>query len=360
MSVKIRKRKNKDGTVSLRLDIIHNGERWYEPLDGLKLSKGNTLVEREQNKKNLKLAEAIRHTKAVELSAADYNIITSTHKHIEVVRWMEDYIDEYTKKDIRNMEGAKNRFKAFVSTKKNKVTFGNIDALLIEAFIDYLEKHSEGEGANSYYARFRKMLNYACRKKLMSYSVLAEVKKRPKGKASKRDILTLEELEVVARTPMESPEVRRAALFSAVTGLAWVDIKILMWRNVKYTYKKLEFVRTKQEDYNESVTVPLNDTAFILLGVKGDPDEPVFKLPSANGANKTLKRWVKRAGIDKIITWHNLRHSFGTNLILNKVDLLTTAKLMGHTTTKHTIRYVKASEEMQRTGTEKINIKLDF
>jgi integrase len=360
MSVKLRKRKNTDGTVSLRLDIHHNGERWYESLDGLKLSKGNTLIERENNKKNLKLAEAIRHTKSVELSASDYNIITSTHKQIEVVKWMDQYISEYTKKDIRNMMGAKNRFKVFVSTKNHKVTFGNIDALLIESFVDYLEKNSEGEGASSYYARFKKMLNHACRKKLMSYSVLAEVKKRPKGRASKRDILTLDELELVARTPIESPEIRRAAMFSAVTGLAWVDIKILVWKNVKHTYKKLEFVRTKQEDYNESVIVPLNDTALLLLGEPQNSDEPVFNLPSANGANKTLKKWVKRAGIDKTITWHNLRHSFGTNLILNRVDLLTTAKLMGHSSTKHTIRYVKASEEMQRTGTEKINIKLDL
>lgn len=358
MGVKLRKRKNKDGTVGLRLDIIHNGVRSYESLDSLKLSKGNTLIEREQNKTNLKIAEAIRHAKSVEIASADYNIVTTVNKNIDILVWMEEYIKVYTKKDIRNMEGVKNRFKDFVSLKKKKITFSNIDALFIESFIDYLEQNSKGEGASSYYKRFKKMMNYACRKKLLSYNIMADVTKSPKGKASRRDILSLDELAIIAKTPVDSPEIRRAALFSAVTGLAWVDIKALIWKNVKYTYNKLEFVRVKQEKYNEIVTVPLNDTALMLLGTKGNPDDHVFILPSANGANKTLKKWVKRAGIDKLITWHNLRHSFGTNLILNNVDLLTTAKLMGHATTKHTSRYVKASEEMQRTGTEKINIRL--
>ena len=105
MSVKLRKRENKDGTVTLRLDIHHDGQRYYETLDHLKLSKGTTLLQREQNKKNLQLAEAIRHGRAVELSASDYNIVTSLNKKIVVLDWMQTYIDNYTKKDIRNVKG---------------------------------------------------------------------------------------------------------------------------------------------------------------------------------------------------------------------------------------------------------------
>jgi len=363
MSVKLRKRANKDGSVSLRLDIHHDGKRYYETLDHLRLKKGTTLIEREQNKKNLQLAEAIRHARAVELSASDYNIVTSNNKRIVVVDWMQSYIDNYTKKDIRNVSGARNRFIDFIASRKeplNKkiITFGNLDALLIEDYINYLEKNNKGEGALSYYKRFKKMLRYACRSKLMSFNVLEEVEKKVKGKADKRDILTLDELHTLINTPVNSPQVRRAALFSAVTGLAWIDMINLKWRHVKYKTKQMELVRAKQEIYNETVVVPLNDTAIELLGKPGEPDELVFKMPSSNGANKTLSNWVKRAGIDKYITWHNLRHSFGTNLIMMGVDLLTTSKLMGHATTKHTGRYVRASEEMKRTGTEKINIKL--
>jgi site-specific recombinase XerD len=119
-----------------------------------------------------------------------------------------------------------------------------------------------------------------------------------------------------------------------------------------------------QSKTDSDVIIPLNDTALKLLGMpeakqpKSQKKDIVFTLPSANGANKTIKAWVKRAKIDKQITWHNARHSFGTNLIFNDVDVLTTSKLLGHSTLKHTQRYVDASNEMKENATKAINIDL--
>lgn len=84
----------------------------------------------------------------------------------------------------------------------------------------------------------------------------------------------------------------------------------------------------------------------------------MFELPTANGANKTLKAWVKRAKIEKIITWHNGRHSFGTNVIFNNVDILTTSELLEQTSVKHTQRYVKAAEDMKERATDNVNIDM--
>jgi site-specific recombinase XerD len=110
-------------------------------------------------------------------------------------------------------------------------------------------------------------------------------------------------------------------------------------------------MNVRQSKTGEAVAIPLNETALKLLR-KVDKDEAkVFNLPTANGANKTLKAWVSRAGIRKSITWHNGRHSFGTNLIFNDVDVLTTSKLLGHTTLKNTHRYVEAANEMKERAT---------
>ncbi len=84
----------------------------------------------------------------------------------------------------------------------------------------------------------------------------------------------------------------------------------------------------------------------------------VFQLPSANGANKTVRAWVMRAKINKKITWHNARHSFGTNLIFNDVDVLTASKLLGHKSMKNTQRYVDVANEMKEKATNKIDIDL--
>lgn len=95
-----------------------------------------------------------------------------------------------------------------------------------------------------------------------------------------------------------------------------------------------------------------------ILDGSDNKQDLVFTLPSANGANKTLKAWIKRAKIDKEITWHNARHSFGTNLMFNNVEMLTTSKLLGHTSLKHTQRYVDVANEMKIKATDKINIDL--
>ena len=119
--------------------------------------------------------------------------------------------------------------------------------------------------------------------------------------------------------------------------------------------RQLEIVRAKLKDENKTFAIPLNDTAIKLLGEPGNPSKHVFYLPTANGANKTLKAWVTRAGITKAITWHNLRHSYGTNLVFNEVDILTTSKLLMHSSTAQTMRYVQAADELKQKATDKLN-----
>ncbi len=356
MSVILRKRKNADGTVSLRLDIFHNGQRKIETLKQLQLSKATTIADREANKERLKQAEAIAVTRAAELEANNYNMVSDAGRKTIITVWMQSYVDGYTKKDKRNMQGALNRFSDFLKgEKKAGLTFGQITPLLVEDFIGYLQERSEGEGASSYYSRFKKMVKHAYRKRLMKENVLDLVERKVKGKAEKKDILTLDELKTLAATATESKEVRRAFLFSCVTGLRWIDVNLLKWGDINLKEKTMNISQSKT---GEEVWTPLNDTAVKLLGKPGKLESKVFDLPTANGANKTVKAWVKRAGITKKITWHNARHSFGTNLIYNDVDVLTASKLLGHTSMKHTQRYVDAANEMKQKATDKVNIEL--
>lgn len=353
MSVTLRKRKNADGTTSLRLDIYHNGHHKIETLKELQLAKPSNLADREANKTKLQKAEEIALKRAVELEGNNYNMISDAGNKTIVTKWMQSYIKSYDKKDVRNMQGVTNRFIAYLKKiNKPELTFQNLDALLIEGFIEYLEASSEGEGARSYYKRFQKMIRNAYRRNLMKTNVLDFVEKKVKGTAKKKDVLTLEEIQLLKATHSGSKTVKNAFLFSCVTGLRFCDVKSLKWKHIDINNKMLTLIQSKTE---KEVTVPMNDTAIKLAGKPQQSEDLVFKLPTNNGANKTIKAWIKRAGIDKAISFHNGRHSFGTNLIFNEVDILTTSKLMGHTTTTHTQRYITASEEMKRKATDKIN-----
>ncbi len=357
MSVTLRKRKNADGSISLRLDIYKDGVHTIETLKHLKLSKGNTIVERTRNKENLSLAEEICHQRGIELEANNYNIETDIGKRTIVLDWMDKYIVKYDKEDKRNVEGAKNRFKSFLGERKlANLTFGQLTPLLIEEFVNYLESKSVGEGAKSYYARFKKMIIYAYKSKIIKENILDFVEKRPKGKAKEKDTLTIEELLLCLQTPLANLEIRNAFIFACSTGLRFSDIKDLKWSNIDLKNKQLRKTQLKTKT---QVSVNLNSTSIEIIGLKpNDQNQLVFTLPSHNAVNKAIKKWVIKAGIQKHITFHNARHSFGTNLADNSYDGLSISQLMGHANVNQANRYVKMSKARKQNATDSLNLDL--
>lgn len=356
MSVKLREKHNSDGSITPYLDIYHMGKRSYEFLINLKIRKPKSKepIELQANRENRILAKKIELKRAQELSASDYAITTETGKRTEVVPWLQAYVDGYKKKDKRNMQGALNRFSKFLNEEKlTGLTFGKLNEIVVSDFQDSLRASCTGEGSSSYFSRFKKMIKQAWRQKLIANNPAAEVR-TVQGTAKKRDILTLEEIQNLANTPTESDTIKRAFLFSCLTGLRWIEVSSLKWENINLAGKYVDVHQTKTDKHKR---VNLNETAIKLLGDRGNKEKLVFNLPTANGANKTLKAWVKRAGIQKSITWHNARHSFGTNLLFTGANLAEARELLGHTSFKHTQRYVTAAAELKQKATEKLNIQ---
>lgn len=62
---------------------------------------------------------------------------------------------------------------------------------------------------------------------------------------------------------------------------------------------------------------------------------------------KALRRWVKRAGINKHISWHCARHSFAVNILNNGANIKTVASLLGHSGLKHTEKYTRAIDRLK-------------
>ena len=90
-----------------------------------------------------------------------------------------------------------------------------------------------------------------------------------------------------------------------------------------------------------------------MLRLIGEPTESqtkdslIFPLPSYEMCLKALKRWVKRAGIDKHISWHCARHSFAVNILNNGANIKTVASLLGHSGLKHTEKYTRAIDRLK-------------
>ena len=74
---------------------------------------------------------------------------------------------------------------------------------------------------------------------------------------------------------------------------------------------------------------------------------------------KALGRWVKRAGIDKHISWHCARHTYGTNLAQVAADKGYSIRLvqesMGHSSLRYTERYTRVIDKQKKDAQEALS-----
>ena len=172
----------------------------------------------------------------------------------------------------------------------------------------------------------------------------------------RRNYLTEDELNLLANTPCELPVLKRAALFSALTGLRHCDIQKLRWGEVQKdgsTYR-LNFTqqKTQQVEY-----MPISEQAFKLCGLPQESNRLVFEdLTDSAWISKPLERWIRAAGISRHITFHCFRHTYATLQLANGTDIYTVSKMLGHTNVKTTQIYAKVVNEKKEQAANAIKI----
>lgn len=162
-----------------------------------------------------------------------------------------------------------------------------------------------------------------------------------KAEEGKRMYLTIDEVRLLARTECHYPSVKRAFLFSCLTGLRRSDIERLKWKDV-YAQDNFTRIIFNQKKTNGLEYLDLAPEAVELMGERGKPDDNVFDwINSPHVTNSTLREWCMGAGIKKHITFHSGRHTFATMLLTLGADLYTVCKLLGHSDVKTTQIYAK-------------------
>lgn len=119
----------------------------------------------------------------------------------------------------------------------------------------------------------------------------------------------MDELNTLAQTPCNNPIIKRAALFSALTGIRHVDIKKMKWKEIVKEGDHYRVNFTQQKTKGVEYT-PISAQAYQLCGERLDDNRLVFEeLPDPSWISKPLERWVKSSGITKHITFHKASHS---------------------------------------------------
>lgn len=373
-----------DGTLSLYLDyylgrveerdrttgeIKSKVKRKREFLKLTLLANPRTPLERQQNKEVMATALEIRRKREDELLKSGYGIEVKRKKvEANFLDYFQSYIDNYTKKDIRMIQIALQRFKDFLEATPEyqcysiKIKPSQIDKDMMLAFTEYLQSRSKGEGAKSIWQRFKKVVNYAIEHDVMLKDPTKGISIKVDDGMLRKDVLSKEEIQTLINTHYdnENPIIRKAFIFCAITGMRFCDVKDLRFSNIDFSNKLMRFEQNKVMGHSSSsgVVIPLNETMLNLIGESPETDELIFSLPSYEACLKALKRWVKRAGIQKKISWHSARHSFGTNLLINGTNVKDVQSLLGHSTLRYTERYLRSVDELKRQAINNLNFHL--
>ena len=107
-------------------------------------------------------------------------------------------------------------------------------------------------------------------------------------------------------------------------------------------------VRAGYVKNGESRSIPMNDvltTTLQAVKMKASTEGPVFRTPRGgpyHNFRTAFERAVQQAGLEDF-TFHDLRHTFASRLVMAGVDLPTVKELLGHKGIAMTLRYTHLS-----------------
>lgn len=207
------------------------------------------------------------------------------------------------------------------------------------------ENAEENDWAPATINRYRALLSLVYRLGIESGKVKENparlVKHRQENNARVRWLSNEEEVRLRTYIQNTCPEHIPELDLALHTGMRLGEMYSLTWENVNMSRKVLTIARSKN---GETRHVPLNATALFALGELRKRSEGAGSVvrnldgePFA-GPRYWFEPALPKAKIRRF-SWHCLRHTFASRLVMAGVDLRTVQELMGHKSIEMTVRY---------------------
>ena len=353
MSVKLKTEKLNKGRESLYLDVYIDEDRCYRKGLKMYLNPEKTAEDKIRNKEIRKLAEIIRNEYESDL-LNDRLGLTDPRK-----KYNFDFLVYFSKTVEKRYESGVN-YATWYSVQKHlinycngKLAFTDVNESWLEGFKFFLLNKLHQNSAHTYFNKVKRCIHEAFREKLLEVDPAMTVSS-PKMVDTNREFLTKEEVINLENTECRYPVLKKAFLFSVLTGLRWSDVHNLKWKNVVEEDGVIYLVYTQRKT-KSSEKLPIHIDARNLLGESQDGEDRVFKgLKYSAWHNVGLSQWVMNAGIKKHVTFHTARHSHATLLLNSGVDLYTVSKMLGHKEIKTTQIYAKLMNETKIEAVQKL------
>ena len=370
MKISLYKRKLTSGRISLFIEyyrgsqIDENGKRRhlrdYENLKIYLHDNPTSSREKTENRENLQLAENILAIRKSEYIQGRFDIKNQYKTKSSFLDFFEQLVkdrhNESSKNNYDNWNSCLKHLQKFISP---NFTFEEINEQFIKEVKFYFDKKAQTKSNTSlslnskysYFNKFKSSLRKAFEEGYLSINYAQKVKSFEQ-KESQREYLTHEELQRLAYTRCKHQILKKAFIFSCLTGIRWSDIHALTWSEIR-DEEDISRVNFRQKKTDGVEYLYISKQARELLGKRLSPNDRVFiGLRYSSYMNVELQRWVSFAGITKSITFHCARHTNAVLLLENGADIYTVSKRLGHREIRTTEIYAKIVDKKMKEAAE--------
>ncbi|MBA6316270.1 tyrosine-type recombinase/integrase [Cellulophaga baltica] len=370
MKISLKQKKLTSGKLSLYIEyykgshVDNNGvkkhNRDFEYLKMYLHKSPKSTQEKKENKETLSLAENILSLRQADVIKGKYEIKnTSKSKTSFLAYYIKLKDDRYESKgNYDNWDAAQKHLEKYCSS---NVTFNDINEDFIKGFKNYLNNEAKTKSGTplaqnskyTYFNKFKAGLRNAYEDGYIITNITRSIKGFEQGEST-REYLTHNELQAMVSAHCKHQMLKKAFLFSCLTGLRWSDINKMIWSEVREedTGSRIIF---KQKKTDGLEYLYISEQARILLGDRSNESDRVFiGLKYGAHFNSEILRWCMRAGITKHITFHSARHTNAVLLLENGADIYTVSKRLGHKELRTTEIYAKIIDSKMKEASELI------
>ncbi|MFH1779506.1 MAG: site-specific integrase [Candidatus Omnitrophota bacterium] len=330
---------------------------------GLFLKKGNWYIDyyacgkrkREKIGTSKTLAENVLRKRKLELAENKYLDIRREQK-IKFEEFGETFLNLYSKPNKKSWKSDAFNLGALAKTFGGKYLY-EITTQDVEEHKARRSKDVSPATTNRELATLKIMFNKAVEWGKLKENPAKSVKflREPKGR-----VRYLEREEIAKLLSNCSERLKPIVIVALNTGMRRGEILNLKWRDVDFQRGIIYLLDTKNGERRE---VPMNDLVKkALIAVRKHPDSPfIFCDKDGRPYGKVTKSFytaLKKAGIMNF-RFHDLRHTYASQLVMAGIDINTTRELLGHKDIRMTLRYAHLSPDYKKQAVDILGKRMD-
>ena len=235
---------------------------------------------------------------------------------------------------------------------KNEIPFSLINEKFLLSYREWVLNTLSKGTADLHLSIFMRFANRAQRKGYISFSAYDPIDIPAIGQVIKIPVtLTEDEIMRLQGTSYPKQSICKALMLQFACGQRWGDVKKMTWEQIIYEGGQYKIV-LQQEKTEKVLPSFISKDLMDWVGQGKERKGLMFaELPSSDGVIIShLRNWCALASIEKTVGTHTMRRSCATILYKKGVPLFTISKILGHSKTDITLRYIGLDEADIRKG----------